>query len=86
MSADCVSRGRPVGCAAVEQRQAPAACGLAIDVPEMKPHLTSSSMPPAARMSTPGAESDGLIIETARLGPRLENAAMMSATSSPMWR
>ena len=51
----------------------------------MKPHETSLSVPLPARMSTPGAERLGLIISTARLGPRLEKPAMMSATSSPMY-
>ena len=83
--ADWACAGVQSGCSAATSASAPATWGLAIEVPEMKPHLTSLSMPSAARMSTPGAEMLGLISSTALFGPRLENPAMMSATSSPMY-
>ena len=59
---------------------APATCGLAIDVPEMKPWIVGGVgvVPTAARMSTPGAVTGGTIVSIARFGPRDEKLAMMS--------
>ncbi len=59
------SRAGRVG---LSSASAPAVCGLAIEVPEMKCHSTLLSVPAAARMSTPGAETDGLIEDTAPVG------------------
>ena len=42
ISADCICAGRPVGRACVSRAPAPAACGLAIEVPEMKPCSSAS--------------------------------------------
>ena len=82
ISADWDSAGVQSGWTPLSSARAPAVCGLAIEVPEMKCHSTLLSVPAAARMSTPGAETDGLIEDTDRLGPRLENAAMMSPLAS----
>ena len=55
---------RPASSPAGRRRAVPASlpmCGLAIEVPEMKCHSVSLSVPAAARMSTPGAATTGLI-------------------------
>lgn len=58
---------------------APATCGAAIEVP-----LCSTYVPPAcaAMMSTPGAVRSGLIAWSPSRGPRLENPATWSWSST----
>src|SRR5206468_2314902 len=85
MSADLISSGVHVGCAALTSAATPAACGLDIDVPAIAWNRLPEGpfvMPVGcgvmpARTWMPGAVTSGLI--QSPVGPREENVAMTSA-------
>ena len=87
ISADLISAGVHVGCAALTSAETPAACGLDIDVPAIAMNRlpggplsavvwSGCGVVPASTW-TPGAVTSGLI--QSPVGPRDENDAITSA-------
>src|SRR5438094_3148831 len=86
MSADLISSGVHVGCAALTSAETPAACGLDIEVPAIAWYrlplgpfvgvVWSGSGVMPARTWIPGAVMSGLM--KSPVGPRDENAAITS--------
>src|SRR2546430_4677399 len=79
MIAVLIRSGDQLGFSAFSSAQAPATCGVAIDVPLSVPYLSPGN---DERMLTPGAAISGFIVRSFGVGPRDEKLAMLSPEST----
>ena len=88
ISADFAIAADQSGCACFSSANAPATCGLDIEVPAIAANSSPGTPPGSgngdqpARICTPGPVMSGLIRSAdSRFGPRDENAAMTGAST-----